>query len=133
MLALEVRINDGPPVLAGAEDLGVLTAMVTCVGKLGSQSVPVRGDDLRQAGLSIGGLTARPPRPTGTANEHVQWIQGRELSVGDTITIRVAETERADPVVTRVTQPDRNDERSAFELAKRDYLRLRKLYETDGE
>ena len=46
MLALRVRINDKESIVAGADDLSVLSAMVTLTGKLGRNAVdPGRGHD----------------------------------------------------------------------------------------
>ena len=73
-ICFEVRINDDPPVVAGLDDMAVLTAMLT--------SVPAHGElDIR-----VGGL-----RMTATEREHVEWLQ-RGLGPGDAVTIRVVET-----------------------------------------
>jgi hypothetical protein len=67
-ICFEVRINDDPPVVAGQDDLAVLTAMLT--------SVPAHGElDIR-----VGGL-----RKTATERERVEWLQ-RGLGPGDAVT-----------------------------------------------
>jgi len=95
MFALKVRINEEQPIVAGAEDLGVLNAIVACTGVLGALSHPSRSDEEQEFHCHLGGLTSRAP---GSADEHVRWLQRWDLRVGDRVTIEIIETTRADPV-----------------------------------
>jgi hypothetical protein len=97
MFALKVRINDEQPIVAGAEDLVVLNAMVNCAGKLGVASHSPRPSEKQDFNCHVGGLTSRA---LDLANEHLRWLQRWELKVGDRVTIEIVETDRADPVVS---------------------------------
>lgn len=98
MFALQVRINDGEPVICGADDLGVISAGVTGVGVLGSSSKQVRTGEDKEFFLQSGGLTSRGD---DVENEHLHW--GRhDLKVGDKVTIQIVEADTASPIVKSV-------------------------------
>jgi hypothetical protein len=97
MFALKVHLNDEQPIVAGAEDLGVLSAIVTCAGALGALSHPFGSSEKQDFNCQVGGRTRRAP---GIANEHLSWLQRWDLKVGDRVTIEIVETNRADPVVS---------------------------------
>ena len=60
MLALKVQLNDETPVTGGADDLGVINALVTGVGTLGPLSKPFNDDGSPpDFHLRLGGLTSR--------------------------------------------------------------------------
>ncbi|MES2299732.1 MAG: hypothetical protein V4582_22020 [Pseudomonadota bacterium] len=128
MYALRVRVNGEEPVVAGADDLGVLTATVNCVGKLGSASHQVRDDEDADLFLSVGGLTSRPP---DMADEHVRWVSLRALHVGDVINVEIIETPNADaPIGGEQAAKKKHDEREYFEHCKRTYFALRERFES---
>ncbi len=130
MYALKVCINEESPVIGGADDLGVLTAIVTCTGKLGHASVPSRGDEFQDFSFRLGGLTSRP---IGTTDEHLVWLSHEGLKVGDKITIEIVEADRTDPVISGKEAEQRpDDEREYFEHCKRAYLEMRGKYEPEG-
>lgn len=89
MHALRVRINDEAPVIAGADDLGVLNATVSCVGKLGSSSRSGREDELADLFVTVGGLTSRA---SDVPDEHLNWMSQRALRIGDVISVEVVDT-----------------------------------------
>jgi hypothetical protein len=130
MYALKVRINNGPAIVAGADDLGVLSAIISCVGKLGSSAVPNRADETRDFTIRVGGLTSRPEP---IANEHLLWLPNAELKPGDVVTVELIETEAADPI-NRAEEAERraSDERAYFEHCKEAYFELRKKYEPEA-
>jgi len=99
VIALEVTLNGKRVCVAGAEDLAVLSTIVSAVGKLGKKTVPPRRDDSSyHIGYSVGGLTARPE----PANDvHVRWKSVAPLKVGDVIQVRVLETKKVDRAVSR--------------------------------
>jgi hypothetical protein len=97
MFALKVTINEEPTVTAGAEDLGVLNAIVGCGGKLGSETHPYRENEATYFNFQLGGLTRRAP---GISNQHVRWLQRWDLKVGDRVTIEIVEAVRADSIVS---------------------------------
>jgi hypothetical protein len=128
MYAFKVQVNDGEPLVGGAEDLSVLTAILTATGKLGSASFPHRDDGTRDIDFRLGGLTARG---TGNKDEHLTWVEARGLKPGDRVAIEIVETEVANPVIGgSEAQESAHDERQYFEHCKRAYLELREKYES---
>jgi hypothetical protein len=107
-LRFEITVNDETPVMAGGDDVSVLTSCLTFV--------PARGElDLQAGGLVTGG-------PDG--HEHVEWIQ-RALRAGDRVCIRVVDGgEPSAPISRR-----RDDPRLADQRERAYYERLKKRYE----
>ena len=70
MIALEVRLNGKRVCVAGAEDLSVLSAIVTASGPLGKRTVPVRPDEVSQIVYQVGGLTSRSDP---AKDVHLRW------------------------------------------------------------
>jgi len=127
MHAFKVSFNGQPPVVGGADDLGVLTAILTATGKLGPASCPVRPNETQDFSLRLGGLTARG---SGQQDEHVTWLELEQLKVGDIVTIEIVETASPDPVVSAEAEEQREyDERAYFEHFKKGYMALRDKYE----
>ncbi len=93
MIAFEVSRNGKRVCIAGAEDLGVLSAHVTAVGKLGNKSVPKRRREGRDLMYSVGGLTSGPD---SKKNVHLSWKSVTRLKVGDVIQVRILEVDAAD-------------------------------------
>jgi hypothetical protein len=93
MIGLTVYLNRKKLVVAGADDLCVLNAIVNAVGELGKSTARIgkrRGVDLW---LSVGGLTRRPK---GAEDEHLRWLSPKHLRVGDRITVQIVRTDRPD-------------------------------------
>ena len=130
MRALRVQINDQAPVTAGAKDLGVLTAVITCVGKLGPDAVSPRGDQTESLKVDLGGLTSRSSNQT---NENLDWLQSVPVQVGDKITIEVLEATCVDPI-DHAEQAKRRqtDTREYYEHCKETYFKLRDQYESEA-
>ena len=126
MLALRVTINDRKPIVAGTEDLLVLSAIVSLTGKLGAKTAD-RGRGKPDMHLHIGGLTARTKRK----DQHLKWTPHVKLKVGDRIMVELIKTAKADPVVGR-TLAEKRDERTYFEHIKKQYLEMKKKYEPDS-
>lgn len=127
MYALKVRINDEAPIIAGADDLGVLNATVSCVGKLGSSSRPAREDELADLFITVGGLTSRASH---IPDEHLRWVSQKPLKTGDVISVEVLDTPNVDaPVSGKEAEKRKHDEREYFEHCKKVYLSLREKYE----
>lgn len=117
MIALKVRINDGPPLVAGRSDLGVLTAMLNCT--LGDAPQP----DLF---FHLGGMTAGAEQ-----EEHLLWIGHQALQIGDRVEMELVDVSQADPeLASEAARTHERDERDYFEHCKRVYLELRDKYET---
>jgi hypothetical protein len=131
MYAFRVSINDEPPVVGGASDLGVLSAILTGAGPLGPDSVPSREEQTVDLSFRLGGLTSRPP---GHDDEHLHWLDIDDLKVGDTVRIEIVQTDLVHPIEGGSRARQRaDDEREYFEHCKRTYLELRSKYEVDGE
>jgi hypothetical protein len=130
MFALKVKINDAPPVTGGANDLGVLSAILTCSGKLGPYSVPSRGDETQDFTFRLGGLTSRAK---GVTDEHLVWLEHQKLKPGDRVLVEIIETEEVDAVRSgREAEEAADDERAYFEHCKQAYFDLRDKYESEG-
>ena len=129
MYALRVRINDQPPVVAGADDLGILNAIVNCVGKLASAAVPHHQDETQDFFVNVGGLTSRS---SGSTDEHLSWLSQVALRPGDKVTVEIIETQVTDPVISGVEAEKRlSDEREYFEHCKQAYFAMRNKYEPE--
>ena len=112
MIALEVSLNGKRVCVAGAEDLAVLTTVVSAVGKLGKKTVPAwPGQASGEIHYSVGGLTARQDPKMDV---HVRWKSIDPLRVGDVIQVRILETDKADPARSRQRAKPRSGEPSGF-------------------
>ena len=130
MYALEIAINGHKTVTGGASDLCVLSAGISLLGKLGPEAAPRRSDGTVDFTLRVGGLTARA---NGAADEHLDWLR-TDLQTGDVVTIRILETEQADPVISgREAERMADDERAYFEHCKKAYLEMREKFEADTQ
>jgi hypothetical protein len=129
MRALRVTINGGKPVVAGADDLGVLSLIVSCVGALGPNARPPRGEE-EQITLNLGGLTSRA---AGIADNHANWLSQLALKVGDKVEVEILETNSPDPIDSVAEAKRReSDAREYYEHCKETYLKLREHYEPEA-
>jgi hypothetical protein len=127
MYALKVRVNSEAAILVGKNDLGVLSAFVTCVGVLGDASHALREGQQADLFLSAGGRTSRPPE---LPDEHLRWISNRPLQVGDVVSMELLETDVADAPTSGVeAEKQKHDEREYFEHCKKAYYSMREKYE----
>lgn len=128
MFALEVRLNGKKVALAGAEDLSVLSGIVTAVGRLGKNTS--RKGSTKDLHLSVGGLTSRK---LGKSNEHLSWLSHRKLRVGDEVTFRIVSVTRCDRPSRRSPADDNKrkdeEERRWFQMARDAYFKLKPKYE----
>ncbi len=98
MIAFEIFVNGEQVCTAGAEDLGVLNAIVNAVGPLGRDAAGMKKKELADLFLSVGGLTSRGD----TGNEHLRWTEHKTLAVGDRVEIRIVDACEADEPVSRI-------------------------------
>ena len=102
MIVFEIELNGESLGTAGANDLSVLTAIVSAVGKLGPNSIGAHQRahhyDIE---LAVGGLTSRAE---GSPDEHLDWIK-RALKTGDVVTVRLVEAEAADAPIGTTPKP----------------------------
>jgi hypothetical protein len=112
MIAFEIELNGESLGTAGADDLSVLTAIVTAVGKLGSNSTGAHQRERHyDIELTVGGLTSRAE---GSPDEHLDWIR-RALKTGDVVTVRLFETDAADAPIGSMPKPADGDYQKLYE------------------
>jgi hypothetical protein len=130
MLVLRVQVNEESPVVGGADDLGVLNAIISAVGRLGDAARPGRPDEPPDIHLTLGGLRSRA---ADVPDEHLRWVGHRELRVGDRILVEVLDADSADAIESGEAAKEReDDELEYFKHCKRAYLELRGKYESEG-
>jgi hypothetical protein len=99
MIAFEVKKNGQLVCVAGAEDMGVLSTIISAGGKLGNKSALARPDATTpEIHYSVGGLTRRPD---SDKDVFVDWLSISPLEVGDVIEVRIIETDQADRAKSR--------------------------------
>lgn len=115
VIAFKVELNGQALGTAGADDLSVLSAIITAVGKLGANSRGARHrEDHYDVELTVGGLTSRAE---GLPDEHLDWIE-RTLKPGDVVTVKVLEASIADaPTGSMPKTVDGNYQRVYEELS----------------
>jgi len=126
MIVFEIKLNGESIGRAGTDDLSVLTAIVSAVGKLGANSQGASDEkDTYHVDLSVGGLTARAD---AAKDEHLDWLKQR-LKPGDVIAITILESRSADAPTS--TKPAHTEDafRQQFEWAKKFYLENRDKFE----
>lgn len=120
MLAIEVTRNGKKLCVAGAESLGVLAASFSAVGRLGRDAGKFAGDAARpQMRLHAGGIASRK----AGADTHLNWIGQMEIGVGDVVTLKFVEVDKADPPVeSRDPRSSGSAGREYFDALKQEYL-----------
>jgi hypothetical protein len=120
MIAMEVIKNGKRLCLAGAEDLGVLAATFSAGGPLGPKSWEFAGEVTKpQMRLRVGGITSRK----GEADNYVDWIGQMEIKVGDVVTLKFVEVDKADsPDEARDPRASSTGGREHFDALKQQYL-----------
>jgi len=126
MIGLEVHLNERRLCTAGADDLAVLSAILTVGGALGSKTVRNRRDAPTPT-LHIGGMTG-----SGGAGSdlHLRWCRDATVSVGDVVSLRLVDIEPVEADAPAPdTAPSEDSERRTFERVKAQYFALRDKYE----
>ena len=112
MIGFEIELNGKSLGTAGADDLSVLTAIVSAVGKLGPDSTGAHQREHHyDIELTVGGLTSRAE---GSPNEHLDWIR-RALKTGDVVTVRLVEPNVADAPIASMRKPADGDYQKLYE------------------
>lgn len=121
-----MSLNNRPLCNAGADDLCVLTAILTAGGKLGERSRGRRRQRRRDIDLRVAGMTSRAHE---SDNEYLDWAK-KKLAVGDQVTIEIVDASAADrPKSARSALTAQGTGKMQFEWAKRYYLANRRKYE----
>lgn len=107
-LCFEITINNDAPVLAGLDDVSVLSAVLTFLASR------------NELELRVGGLVSDGRH----GNEHLEWLQ-RELTRGDSVSIRIVESPAPSVPISRV----REDPMVAEQQERAYYDRLKKRFE----
>ncbi|HEU5238892.1 MAG TPA: hypothetical protein VFU37_17305 [Pyrinomonadaceae bacterium] len=128
MITFEIKLNGRSLGTAGAEDLSVLTAIVSAVGKLGPTSQEAyQREQNHHIELRVGGLTSRAG---GVPDEHLNWSE-QTLQPGDIVTISVVDATSANaPTASQPARTD-GDFKQQYEWAKNFYLENRDKFD-DG-
>lgn len=134
MLAIEVWVNGKRITLAGANELCVLSGVISATGKLGESSGGTKRERQQiDISLRVGGLTSRPE---GQEDEHLTWVNGRKLTVGDEVIFKLVETKRPrkhSATSSAGINVKESNEKKMFEISKKEYFRLRDKHESqDG-
>jgi hypothetical protein len=126
MLAMEVLKNGVRVCVAGAQDLGLLTANFTAGGSLGPRAWDFSGKITEpHMHLHVGGLTSRK----GAPDDHLDWVGHMEIQTGDSVTLRFIEIDEADvPAESRPTEHKTisSDEREYFKALEEQYIGMLK-------
>jgi|SRR5688572_22640998 len=110
-LCFEVRINGGPPTIAGRAGISVLSSTLTYVSSR---------DELE---LRVGGLVSGAPHD----NEFIEWVQ-QDLKVGDQVSVQIVDRDAPSAPVARERQEPADSEREERAY----YERLKKKYEPES-
>jgi len=127
MFALELLINGEKVVIAGIDDWDLIHSHITARRARDDEE----SDEFE---VRVGGLAQ--PRVENQL-EHVRW-GNKSLKVGDEVTIRLVDVPAADVPIKRY-RSDREVQENPFtdeeihDIQKRDYLRLKKIFEGNSD
>lgn len=107
MLALEVHLNGKRRCLAGIAEDGVVSAIISWVGR----GRPERGLPKEDVSLRVGGLDS-------VHREHMDWLQ-EDLAAGDDVRIRVVDVVKADRPIKGSRRPVGNTSRRQKSYVRR--------------
>lgn len=117
MLAFEVSINSEVACVAGLDDYGVITAILSWVRRRSDAEWKFDHEALE---FSVGGLVS----DTEDGMEHLDWLN-RGLIVGDVVSLRILEVETADEPAKRRREDPKHEEKKERAY----YARLKRKYE----
>ena len=122
MLCFDVLVNGARICRAGVGTSGVLSAIVSWVGK--SARSPRKGGRTEpgETRLHVGGLY----NPKPSVNVHPSWAE-QTLKVGDEVAIKVVEADNPDPAIEEAVRPKELIEREQ----RRYFLKMRKKFERE--
>jgi hypothetical protein len=113
MTAIEVHVNGKKQCIAGIARDGVVSAILSWVGR-GNEYPELPREDVS---LRVGGLDSK-------RDEHVDWLT-REMGVGDEIVLRIVDVRKPDP-------PRKGSRRSAGGTRRRQKAYARRMAKQFG-
>lgn len=128
MLALEVEIDGERFVVAGSEDWGLLSVILTA--QRGTPDAPAVSARTDSVDVRVGGLTERDG---SGQTHHLRW-GNKELRLGSRVSVRVIEVDQADTPIKRY-RSDAQVQENPFtdneirEMRWKEYLELKKEFE----
>jgi hypothetical protein len=99
MIALEVHVNGKKRCVAGIKDDGVVSAILSWVGR----GRPERGLPAEDVSLRVGGLDS-------LKDEHMDWLL-EDLMVNDEVMIRIVDVRKGDPPLKGSRRPVKDTKR----------------------
>jgi hypothetical protein len=119
MIGFQVEINGEKACIAGFEQFGVLTAIVSWVGT----RTPGKNTNPEQTTFHVGGLA---DRVSGT-DVFVDWVK-RSLSVGDEVRIKIVDAVEFDEPIRRYSK----DPNESVDRTREYYEQLKGESKVDG-
>lgn len=109
MLCFEVWRNDEKLITAGLTETGILTFVLTWVGREPDASSVAASSAGAIPGLhcAVGGMDTAPD-PSG--DRHVDWYETEALKMGDELRVRLISSDTPDPPLRYLTSPQGNSE-----------------------
>lgn len=100
MLCFEVWRNDKKLVTAGVSEEGVLSFILSWVGKEPNTSSVAAESAGTVPGMhcSVGGID-------GAGSNHVEWYETKDLKIGDELRVRLISSDTPDPPIRSKTAP----------------------------
>lgn len=133
MLVFEIYKNTELKTKSGKPDLCVMSANVSAIGVLGSESQGSAAERKEiKLSFDVGGIISdRGSHPLGS----LSWYKSK-LKVGDEITIKICERDKADEPqfpseeeIKKIIESQEKAEYLEFERAKNTYFRLKNKFE----
>jgi hypothetical protein len=117
MRAFELYVNGKKIGTAGVGDYGVLSAIVTWVGRTGRTPLAKRKRTVEDVGVVLGGLISE-------TEEHLRWHQ-QPLGIGDEVSVKVIEAASVD-------RPRHRQKRNRKEELRQQKAYVRRMAKTFG-
>jgi hypothetical protein len=127
MIAFEILINEKKELVAGIEDWDFINAIINAKRAL-------KANETDEFEIRIGGIAQQVENDK---IEHLRW-GCKTLKLGDTVSIRLIDTNKVDPPIKRY-RSDRKVQESPFtdeeiyEMKKQTYLELKAMFEGEDD
>lgn len=122
MIAFEVTVNGNKVCVAGLEDLGVLSAILSWADRVPRSDAQTNEEyPTQELTLEVGGLQSAR---VNQAEQCISWVR-RQLKVGDIVTINIKNLDSVDEPESRVLQ---NSEELVLQAKRRYFEELKKEF-----